>query len=160
VALASGGNAERGRRVFYSVQSVCSACHAIEGRGGDLGPDLTNVGRSKSRSQLVSSILRPSEDISPEYQGWYIREKSGEVHQGRQIDVGGKSIELYTQGAGFIEISKSDIQDYGMADKSLMPDGLEARLTVSDMQDLIAFLEGKKNDTPADASLVQKDRDR
>ncbi|CAN5895510.1 c-type cytochrome [soil metagenome] len=142
-ALATGGNAERGRRVFFSVQSACSSCHLLEGRGGDLGPDLTNVGRSKTRNQLVRSVLRPSEDISPEYQGWYIRLKNGEMHQGRQIDVGGKEIELYTPSAGFVSFAKQDIQDYGMIQSSLMPAGLEARLTLSDMQDLIAFLEGK-----------------
>ncbi len=140
--LASGGNAERGRRVIYAVQSMCSMCHAVEGRGGDLGPDLTNIGKSKIRSQLVHAILRPSEEINPEYQGWFIRMKNGESHQGRQIDIGEKSIELYTHGSGFITVAKNEVADYGIHEKSLMPDGLENYLTESELRDLIAFLEG------------------
>ena len=140
-ALAAGGDAERGRRVFYSAYATCGACHAIDGRGGDLGPDLSNVGRSKSRPQLIRSILRPSAEVSPEYQGWYVRLKDGQVHQGRQIDVGDKEIELYVQGTGFVGFDKNRVAGYGMADRSLMPDSLQDRLSVHDLRDLIAFLE-------------------
>jgi hypothetical protein len=63
------------------------------------------------------------------------------VYQGRQIDVGDRGIELYTQGRGFVTFDKKDIEDYGMSEKSLMPEGLENQLTVSDLRDLIAFLE-------------------
>jgi putative heme-binding domain-containing protein len=125
--------------VFYSVQAACSACHAVAGRGGDLGPDLTNVGRSKTRAQLVHAILAPSREISPEYQGWYVKLKDGREHQGRQIDVGDGEIELFTQGAGFVRFDKKDIADYGMLRQSLMPPGLEAGLSVEDLRDLIAF---------------------
>lgn len=142
-ALAAGGDAERGQRVFYSAYATCAACHAMDGRGGDLGPDLSNVGWSKSRPQLVRSILRPSAEISPEYQGWYVRLKDGQIHQGRQIDVGDKEIELYVQGTGFVGFDKNRVAGYGMADKSLMPDGLQDRLSVHDLRDLVAFLEAR-----------------
>lgn len=142
--LATGGDAQRGRRVFYSIQSACSSCHAVEGRGGDLGPDLSNIGLSKSRSQLVAAILNPSQEISPEYQGWYIKLKNGEMHQGRQIDVGDRDIKLYTPLGKFNTYPKKEVQNYGMTESSLMPDGLEAGLTVSDLQDLISFLERNK----------------
>lgn len=139
--LASGGNFNRGRRVFNSVQSSCFSCHVVQGRGGDLGPDLSNVGLSKSRPQLISAILDPSAEISPEYQGWYIKVKNGKNIQGRQIDVGGEGIKLYTHSGGFISIPKEEILDYGMIETSLMPGGLEAQLTESDLWDLLTFLE-------------------
>jgi len=142
--LATGGNAERGRRVFYSVQASCASCHAVGGRGGDLGPALDNVGRSKSRQQLIQAILRPSAEISPEWQGWYIRLTNGEEHQGRQIDVGDKGIELYTQATGFVTFSKKDIKEYGLIRTSLMPDGLERQLTEHDLRDLLAFLQASR----------------
>jgi putative membrane-bound dehydrogenase-like protein len=155
-ALAGGGEAGRGFRVMYSVQSMCSMCHAVEGRGGDLGPELTNTGQSKTRNELLHSILRPSGEVSPEYQGWFIRLKSGEVYQGRQIDIGGKGIELYTQGRGFVEFDKKEVEDYGMSEKSLMPDGLENQLTLSDLRDLIAFLESGGHFSSGTKELAQK----
>lgn len=143
-AVASGGDPVRGRRVFFSSQSMCSNCHTAEGRGGDLGPDLSNVGLSKTRSQLLISIIKPSEEVTPEWQGWYVKLKDGKSYYGRQIDVGGEAIDLYTQSQGFMKFKKADIEDYGMTKNSLMPEGLEKQLTEADMQDLIAFLEVNK----------------
>ena len=142
-AVAIGGDANRGRRVFFSPQSLCSSCHAIQGRGGDLGPDLSKVALSKSRAQLLTSIIDPSAEISPEYQGWYIVLVNGERHEGRQIDIGEEKIELYTNNNGFRSFSKTEIADYGMAANSLMPEGLQDDLTVSDVRDLLAFLEAR-----------------
>jgi putative heme-binding domain-containing protein len=105
----------------------------------DLGPDLTNVGRSKTRAAILDSILRPSDEISPEYQGWYVRTADGQIHTGRQIDVGNRgTAELYVQSGEFITLE--GIEEYGPMPRSLMPDGLETNLTVDDMRDLVAFL--------------------
>ncbi|SMD45835.1 hypothetical protein SAMN00777080_4506 [Aquiflexum balticum DSM 16537] len=136
------GDSERGRRVFFSNTSLCSTCHVMDGRGGDLGPDLSNVGKSKDRNNLIASILYPSAEMSPEWQGWYIKLKNGKLEQGRQIDVGIKDIKLYTQAKGLISVQKEDIADYGMIKESLMPNGLEERLTDQDLRDLLAYLEG------------------
>ena len=140
-ALASGGNPERGARVFYSPGALCSACHAVQGRGGDLGPDLTGVALSKDRDQLVNSLIDPSAEVTPEYQGWYIRLHDGEIFQGRQIDIGEKTTELYVASEGFRSFPKEQIADYGMVDTSLMPGGLQTNLTISDLRDLLSFLE-------------------
>ncbi|MCW9705724.1 c-type cytochrome [Fodinibius salsisoli] len=140
-ALSEEGNPQRGRNVFYSVHSTCSTCHAVKERGGDLGPALTNVATSKTREQLIHSILRPSEEISPQWQGWYIELKDGTRDQGRQINVGYDDIEIYTQAGEVISFDKNEVVDYGVVESSLMPPGLQARLTVNDMKDLISFLE-------------------
>ncbi len=141
-ALLDGtGDSERGRRVFFSNSSLCSTCHAMEGRGGDLGPNLSNVGKSKDRNQLIASLLYPSDEMSPEWQGWFIKLKDGTLEQGRQIDVGNNDIKLYTQTKRFISVNKQDIADYGMIKESLMPNGLEQMLTDQDLRDLLTYLE-------------------
>ncbi|HUF07473.1 MAG TPA: dehydrogenase, partial [Candidatus Binatia bacterium] len=141
-ALGAAGDPETGRRVFFSSASACSQCHIVDRRGGDLGPDLTNVGRSKTRAGILDSILRPSAEISPEYQGWYVRTADGRIHTGRQIDVGsGGKAELYVQPGAFITLE--GVEEYGPMPRSLMPDGLETNLTVEDVRDLLAFLESR-----------------
>jgi putative heme-binding domain-containing protein len=139
--VADGGDPDRGRRVFFSNLSTCSSCHAVESRGGDLGPELTRVAQSKSRKQFVNSILEPGDDISPEYQGWFIRLKNGKEFQGRQIDIGGSNIELYTYANGNMNFRKDSIETYGMLKGSLMPRGLMQKLTIADLRDLLAYLE-------------------
>ncbi|WP_246255799.1 PVC-type heme-binding CxxCH protein [Cyclobacterium plantarum] len=134
---------DRGRRVFYSNTSLCSTCHVVGARGGDLGPDLSNVGKSKDRRGLIGSILLPSEEMSPEWQGWFIEMKDGTRYDGRQIDVGYEDIKLYTQAEGFVQVKKADALEYGMSATSLMPEGLEKRLSNQDLKDLLAFLESQ-----------------
>jgi putative membrane-bound dehydrogenase-like protein len=139
-ALDRAGDPASGRRVFFSAVGTCSACHAVERRGGDLGPDLTHAGRSKTRAQLLDAILRPSAEVSPEYQGWFIRTADGAIHTGRQIDVADrKTAELYVASRGFVTFR--NVEEYGVLERSLMPEGIDARLTAEDMRDLLAFLQ-------------------
>lgn len=139
-AVSEGGDAARGRRVFHSLQSTCSQCHVSERRGGTLGPDLSNIGSSKTRPQILQSIIHPSAEISPEFQGWYIRTKDGQTHYGRQMDMGGTDRGDMLMMNGKFE-SFRDIQAYGPAEKSLMPEGLQSRLTVAEMKDLLTYLQ-------------------
>lgn len=145
--LAEGGDVKRGRRVFYSPNAQCSSCHAVDGKGGDLGPDLSKVASSKTRDQLIAAVLNPSAEITPEYQGWYVKLSDGSVYSGRQIDIGENAIELYTHSHGFQNFPKTNVSDYGMISASLMPENLQADLTPSDLRDLMAFLEAEAAQT-------------
>ncbi|MEX2564682.1 MAG: hypothetical protein WD431_01915 [Cyclobacteriaceae bacterium] len=69
--------------------------------------------------------------------------KDGTRYDGRQIDVGYNDIKLYTQAEGYINVKKDDIADYGLSENSLMPSGLEHRLSNQDLKDLLAFLESQ-----------------
>ena len=63
-------NIQAGRKLFSSVG--CSACHTINGKGGTVGPDLSNEGNMKhSRSWLTTQIRNPkshdSKTVMPSY---------------------------------------------------------------------------------------------
>ncbi len=42
----------------------CIACHAINGQGGSVGPDLSHVGSHRSLSWLKIQITHPSEHFA------------------------------------------------------------------------------------------------
>ena len=44
---------------YFIHQGKCMSCHAIQGRGGVIGPDLTNVGRTRTAVLLEQSLLNP-----------------------------------------------------------------------------------------------------
>ncbi len=143
-ALARGGDAEAGETVFYSLRAGCAQCHTIDNRGGKLGPDLSNAGQSVSREQLVHSILRPSDQFPPQYQAWVVETSDGEEHRGLQLDHKAKgAIELFTLLGQTEHFEANEIERYYAAPNSLMPDGLEAGLSTSEMRDLVAFLESR-----------------
>ncbi|MCB0630606.1 MAG: hypothetical protein R2824_11520 [Saprospiraceae bacterium] len=132
------GSALLGKWVFHSRKAQCQNCHKIDGWGSDFGPALTHIGSSKSREQLLTAILEPSKEISPEWQGWYVTDKEGHTHYGRQIDVGFKNAELLLSSGEFITYEEP--QSYGMSTTSLMPEGLENQLTVGEFNDLVTYL--------------------
>src|SRR5947209_5790811 len=62
--LAERGDAGRGRRLLEdTARTACLACHAVEGRGGKLGPDLVGVGARYDRAGLLEAIVAPSAKI-------------------------------------------------------------------------------------------------
>lgn len=136
--ITGSGNAENGKWIFQSLGTQCQTCHQVAGWGGHFGPDLSHVGSSKSKTQLLTAILQPSKEISPEWQGWFVKTKAGETYFGRQIDVGLHNVELMLSDGTF-ETYKEP-QDYGLAPASLMPEGLENILTPSELNDLITYL--------------------
>lgn len=132
------GNPAKGKFVFQSPRAQCQTCHKVDGWGGEFGPDLSHIGSSKTQEQLITAILRPSAEISPEWQGWFVTTQEGETVYGRQIDVGFKDVEIMLPSGEF-ETYKNPLK-YGMAPSSLMPEGLEANLTEDEFNDLIAYL--------------------
>lgn len=140
------GDPERGRRVFYSLQTGCAHCHSMDNRGGQLGPSLSNLGQSVNRKGIIRSLLNPSEKFAPQYQAWIVETTDGEIHQGLQLDhKAGGAMELYTTGGETVYFSAEQIADYRASERSLMPDGLETTMTVHEFRDLIAFLTGLPN---------------
>lgn len=89
--------------------------------------------------------MRPSDDYPPQYQAWFVRTKDGEEHQGLQLDHKARgAVELLTVAGQFQHFSADELDSYGALPRSLMPDGLEHAMTVTEFRDLVAFLESSK----------------
>ncbi|HEU5433411.1 MAG TPA: hypothetical protein VFU81_17230, partial [Thermomicrobiales bacterium] len=85
--LAGEGDAEVGRRVFFHPQGPrCYACHTIDGRGGAIGPELSTIGRSRPAEHLITSLLKPSQDIAPRFTTWTIVTSDGRQLTGMIVD--------------------------------------------------------------------------
>lgn len=142
-AMVNGsGDVGRGKLIFQTASTQCQLCHKVDGWGGEFGPDLSHVGSSKSREQLITAILAPSKEISPEWQGWFVIDQQGQKHQGRQIDVGYDDVGIMLASGKFESFRNP--RNYGMVSTSLMPDGLERSMTTEEFNHLIAYLEALK----------------
>jgi putative membrane-bound dehydrogenase-like protein len=145
--LGEGGDADAGRRLFLmSAGPQCAACHQHSGRGGRVGPDLTQLGAQQNRERIIASILQPSQEIAPHYQAWELRTSDGLTRVGLRLPKGGDDgVEPYADSKGRrFELRSEDIELRSPAEASIMPEGLAASLTVEDLRDLVAFLSAKK----------------
>jgi putative membrane-bound dehydrogenase-like protein len=137
------GNADHGRSVFTSSVG-CATCHRVAGQGGEVGPDLTGVAAKYNRTFLVESVLYPSKQILDGYHSTVIETKDGESYTGFVRAENSKELTLL-QGSGAKQvINKADITKREEGKLSVMPEGLQAALTLTDFADLIAYLETLK----------------
>jgi hypothetical protein len=146
LALAAGeGNAQAGERIFYHLRvGGCFRCHEFEGRGYQIGPDLTNIGRTMTRERLVQSIVDPSREIAPMFTNWSILTKDGEaktgIHVGDEVD---GRIKFADQNGRVFHVHPNDIDRRQPSSQSVMPAGLADNLTAQELRDLLAFLVGQ-----------------
>jgi putative membrane-bound dehydrogenase-like protein len=132
-----------GARVFFSPMATCSKCHRIDGRGQDVGPDLSNIGRT-DRRHILESILQPSANVAPHYVAWHLEFADGKVKSGMLVHT---NLDDYTyldaKGERF-RVRTSDLVEQRPTAVSIMPEGLVDRLTDQEVRDLLAYLQARK----------------
>src|SRR5688500_3467004 len=75
------GDPAAGESLFWG-KAECGGCHRILGRGGMLGPDLSNIGAQRPVDQLREALLDPDADGSRSYQGVTAVTKDGRTISG------------------------------------------------------------------------------
>ncbi|MBT4866169.1 MAG: c-type cytochrome [Planctomycetaceae bacterium] len=143
--LALNGNAERGRIVFFEAAGVqCKNCHKIQGKGKEVGPDLSQIGKKYKPAELLDTILNPSKKIEKEYLTYIAETIAGKVHTGLLVKKTESEVVLKTAEDKLIELKPSEVEVLVPQQKSLMPDLLLRDMTAQQVADLTAFLSGLK----------------
>ncbi len=134
---------QAGRRVFFHANSAgCFKCHTVNGRGGNVGPDLSRIARTMDRRKLAESIVEPSREIAPQFTAWTFLMSSGKTHTGMILgDTRNNIQQIGTAGGKVLDLKATDIEQRIPQRTSIMPDKLIERLTASEFRDLVAYLE-------------------
>jgi len=136
-ALRLEGDSKRGSAVF---ERICTACHALNGKGTAVGPDLTSS-TSRDSEALLVNILDPNRYVPPNYVQYTVEDRQGRVFNGVIASQTATSITV-KGGQGVTDtILRTDIKEMQSSGLSLMPEGLETAVNHQEMADLISFLE-------------------
>lgn len=142
--VGEGGDAGNGWRLFFSsgMSGKCSSCHAKEGRGAGVGPDLTSLVGNMDRRRVLDSILNPGREVGPMYTTWKVLTTDGRTIAGIKLNGGGvgQSARYLQADATTVDVPLEQIQLQEASDKSIMPDGLAQSMTIPQLRDLLAFL--------------------
>ena len=145
LALSRTGNSDRGRHVFLNTEkSLCLKCHRLADQGERIGPELTGVGSRFSRIHLIESILEPSRAIAPSFGTFAVTLKSGKTLNGVKILESEASLTIADNQGHKHVLARKEIDELLPLPTSVMPEGLELRLTADEFIDLIAFLTSQK----------------
>jgi putative heme-binding domain-containing protein len=138
--ILGGGNADNGRTLFFSYQTGCSACHLVRGTGGRVGPDLSTIGAIRTAGDLLESVVFPSASFVAGYEPYIVKSKKGEILNGIIGRETADSIYLYGADRVEVRIRRTSVESLQRSRVSLMPEGLDAKMSRQELADLIAFL--------------------
>ena len=140
-ALTHEGDVARGAKLFTDDQKLaCTKCHSVDGRAGKAGPDLFAVGDKFGRRDLVDAVLTPSAVISPGYGTVIVETKVGEERQGILKQATDAGVQLMGADGKLVFIATADIREQRGSTLSLMPEGLQAGLSLKEFADLTEYL--------------------
>lgn len=135
-SLSMKGDAGRGRKVF---EAACATCHRAGDIGRDVGPNLATI-RQWNAEQILINILDPNREVAPNFLSYSVETKDGRNFEGIIVNDSAASVTIQRADAVTETIVRRDIAQISGSGLSLMPDGLEAAITIDQMADLIAFL--------------------
>ncbi|HEV3078181.1 MAG TPA: PVC-type heme-binding CxxCH protein [Gemmataceae bacterium] len=125
-----------GRAVF---EKNCMICHRLFGKGNDVGPDLTGANR-RDPEYLLINIIDPNRVVGKDYYRAVVFDKSGRLHTGLLAENTPQRLVLKSENSKLTVIPRSEIDDFKIEEKSLMPEGLPETMTEAQFRDLIAYL--------------------
>jgi cytochrome c oxidase cbb3-type subunit III len=146
------GDVAHGEQVFWG-KGACGDCHMVRGRGGLLGPDLSNLaGRRKLysiRDALTKTEHRVATDggrhelsLAPlnTYQAVRVVTRDGKSWSGVLMNEDNFSLQMLGSDNELHMFARDELRQVVYEPKSLMPTEYDKRLTPEEFQDLLAFL--------------------
>lgn len=138
---------EKGK-MMYAV-GRCSACHTMRGEGGNIGPDLTQLGTRFSAKDMLEAIIEPNKTVSDQYAATVFTMKDGSSILGRLTNENDKSYFISQNPfapENLREVPKQDVASTKYSYISVMYPGLMNNMNEDEMKDLIAYLMAGGND--------------
>jgi putative heme-binding domain-containing protein len=139
--LALTGDATRGRRLFFETPNVsCKNCHRIQKEGKEIGPELSTIGKQRTRAQLLESILEPSKLIETKYVTHLAETTDGRIITGLLVSKSDDEVALKDVQDKVTRIQTKNIEQLVPQRQSLMPELLFRDLTAQQVADLLEYL--------------------
>jgi putative heme-binding domain-containing protein len=111
----------------------------VNGTGSHLGPDLSEIGRSRAAGVLQQSLLDPSSRMMPINRPVKIVMKDGKTITGRRLNEDTYTVQLIDEHEQLRSLSKADFRDYTILKASPMP-SYKDTLNAAEIGDLVAYL--------------------
>ncbi|HYF35424.1 MAG TPA: c-type cytochrome, partial [Prosthecobacter sp.] len=132
-------DARAGQETF---KQVCAACHALNGVGGKLGPELAGSWRN-GLDYFLENIIDPNAVIGDNFQMHVLTRKDGTVVSGVVSQETETAIHVQTV-TELLVVAKADLKDRQKLAQSIMPPGLLEALPERKALELLKFLLSKQ----------------
>jgi putative heme-binding domain-containing protein len=136
-----GRDLVKGKAMYAAT--MCLSCHSMQGEGGIVGPDLTQLGTRFSTKDILESTINPNAVISDQYAATIFYLKDGTSLMGKLTNED-KNTYFVSQNPFapdvLKELPKSQVTSKKLSDISIMMPGMINRLNKEELKDLMAYL--------------------
>jgi putative heme-binding domain-containing protein len=138
-ALTAPADGQRGRKV---VERECMTCHRLGDKGYEVGPNLLTI-KHRTAEEILTHVLDPNREVPPGFLEYVVALDDGRILTGVIAEETATSITLRRPQGVEETILRQNIEELSNTGHSLMPEGLEQKVNVQEMADVLAFLLGK-----------------
>ncbi len=132
------GDPVRGQTLFVG-EGGCARCHRVYGRGPRSAPDLSDIGATRSASQLERTLAGGEGAVIPINRPVRIVTAEGEVVNGRRLNEDRYTVQLVDDNERLRSFVKSELDEYSILDTSAHPPYSQV-FTDDERADLLAYL--------------------
>lgn len=132
------GDIAHGETLFWK-KGQCGQCHSVGIRGSRIGPDLTRIGRQRGLNYLKTSVLDPSDEITPGYSTLTVVTRDGKAITGIEKGLDNFSGQLMDVSGKFYSFQRDEVKSMKRDTRSLMP-AYSSTFNESELTDLLAYL--------------------
>jgi alcohol dehydrogenase (cytochrome c) len=136
---------------FFFGEGRCAQCHAVNGRGGVTGPDLSKSGEELTLPELEQSLRNPAARPKRGYEVVTARLKSGEAKRGLLRNESLYDLQLQDFDGRLHLLRRDDVAGIDREPAPYMP---AVHAGETQIQDVIAYLANPRNVEPAAIDAV------
>ena len=130
-------DAARGAELFKS--RGCQQCHRINGEGGRLGPDLSDIGAVRTLAALQRALVQPAEALLPIHRTVRIVTKDGRRLTGRRLNEDTYTVQIIDEQENLQSLEKASLRELTVDPQPKMPSYAQ-RLSADELADVVAYL--------------------
>jgi quinoprotein glucose dehydrogenase len=135
-----GGDVLRGQQLFLErAQLSCVRCHRVGKDGGEVGPNLSDIGLKKNREYLLEAILAPNAKVAEGFETVLVQTDEGEVLSGIVKKKEDHQLLIVKADGTEVVVPTASIEAMRPGQSS-MPADLVKYLNKRELRDLVAYL--------------------
>jgi putative heme-binding domain-containing protein len=132
------GNVSRGQALFVGAGN-CASCHAVNGKGPRVAPDLGDIGTIRTADILHRKLVDPTGTLLPVNRSVRAVTKDGKTITGRRLNEDTYTVQLIDEKEHLVSLTKTDLREFTVLKTTPMP-SYKDKFNAQEFADLEAYL--------------------
>jgi putative heme-binding domain-containing protein len=132
------GKVSNGQALFVDAGN-CASCHAVNGKGPRVAPDLGDIGTLRTAELLHRTLLDPAGSMLPANRSVHAVTKDGKVINGRRLNEDTYTVQLIDDQEHLVSLTKADLREFNVLKTTPMP-SYKDKFSAQELADLEAYL--------------------